>query len=296
MHKRRRKLRFIFLTLIFIYSVFLSFQYLGNKKIEIKDKTLVKLFLYDSFHIKDKDDYMKKAFNVLVRINSSYDNLVEPKKLVQKKVKTKEIREPLVYIYNTHQKEEYLSNQFNEYSIKPTVMMPSYIMEEILNSKNIYTIVEENSINEILKRNNWNYAGSYKASRILIEEAKKMNPSLKYFIDVHRDSVKHDKTTVTINNKAFAKLLFIIGLENPHYEDNLLFTNKINEKINKYYPGLSRGIYKKKGIGVNGVYNQDNNKYTILIEVGGKENTIDEVMNATIAFIKCFEEVVKDEG
>ncbi|MBQ3435869.1 MAG: stage II sporulation protein P [Bacilli bacterium] len=296
MHKRRRKLRFTFLALIFIYSVFLSFQYLENKKIEIKDKTLVKLFLYDSFHIKDKDDYMKKAFNVLVRINSSYDNLVEPKKLVQKKVKTKEIREPLVYIYNTHQKEEYLSNQFNEYSIKPTVMMPSYIMEEVLNSKNIYTIVEENSINEILKRNNWNYAGSYKASRILIEEAKKKNPSLKYFVDVHRDSVKHDKTTVTINNKAFAKLLFIIGLENPHYEDNLLFTNKINEKINKYYPGLSRGIYKKKGIGVNGVYNQDNNKYTILIEVGGKENTIDEVMNATIAFIKCFEEVVKDEG
>ena len=296
MHKRRRKLRFIFLALIFLYSVFLSFQYLENKKIEIKDKTLVKLFLYDSFHIKDKDDYMKKAFNVLVRINSSYDNLVEPKKLVQKKVKTKEIREPLVYIYNTHQKEEYLPNQFNEYSIKPTVMMPSYIMEEILNTKSIYTIVEENSINEILKENNWNYAGSYKASRILIEEAKKKNPSLKYFIDVHRDSVKHDKTTVTINNKAFAKLLFIIGLENPHYEDNLLFTNKINEKINKYYPGLSRGIYKKKGIGVNGVYNQDNNKYTILIEVGGKENTIDEVMNATIAFIKCFEEVIKDEG
>ena len=296
MHKRRRKLRFIFLALIFLYSVFLSFQYLENKKIEIKDKTLVKLFLYDSFHIKDKDDYMKKAFNVLVRINSSYDNLVEPKKLVQKKVKTKEIRKPLVYIYNTHQKEEYLPNQFNEYSIKPTVMMPSYIMEEILNTKSIYTIVEENSINEILKENNWNYAGSYKASRILIEEAKKKNPSLKYFIDVHRDSVKHDKTTVTINNKAFAKLLFIIGLENPHYEDNLLFTNKINEKINKYYPGLSRGIYKKKGIGVNGVYNQDNNKYTILIEVGGKENTIDEVMNATIAFIKCFEEVIKDEG
>ena len=296
MHKRRRKLRFIFLALIFLYSVFLSFQYLENKKIEIKDKTLVKLFLYDSFHIKDKDDYMKKAFNVLVRINSSYDNLVEPKKLVQKKVKTKEIRKPLVYIYNTHQKEEYLPNQFNEYSIKPTVMMPSYIMEEILNTKSIYTIVEENSINEILKENNWNYAGSYKASRILIEEAKKKNPSLKYFIDVHRDSVKHDKTTVTINNKAFAKLLFIIGLENPHYEDNLLFTNKINEKINKYYPGLSRGIYKKKGIGVNGVYNQDNNKYTILIEVGGKENTIDEVMNATIAFIKCFEEVIKGEG
>ena len=295
MHKRRRKVKLIFFTLVFIYSVFLSFKYLEHKRIEIKDKTLVKMLLYDSFHIKDKDNYIKKTFNTLVRLNSSYDNLVKPKKAIKKEV-VKEEKKPIIYIYNTHQGEEYLSNQFSEYSIKPTVMMPAYIMEEILNTSNIHTIVEESSISEILKQNNWNYAGSYKASRILLEQAKKKNPSLKYFIDVHRDSVKHDKTTVTINNKGFARILFIVGLENPNYEENLLFTNKINDKINATYPGLSRGIYKKKGIGVNGVYNQDNSKYTILVEVGGKENTIDEVMNATIAFTSCFKEVIKDEG
>ena len=124
---------------------------------------------------------------------------------------------------------------------------------------------------------------------------KEKYPTLKYFIDVHRDSVSYDKSVVSINNKKYAKLLFIVGLENKNYKENLEFTEKINNKINSLYPGLSRGIYKKSGPGVNGVYNQDNNKYTILIEVGGEKNTLDEVMNSTIAFCECFMEVIKNE-
>ena len=72
---------------------------------------------------------------------------------------------------------------------------------------------------------------------------------------------------------------FLIGLENPNYEKNLEFTEKLNNMINNKYPNLSRGIYKKQGKGVNGVYNQDFDPNTILIEVGGEENTIDEVYN-----------------
>ena len=54
---------------------------------------------------------------------------------------------------------------------------------------------------------------------------------------------------------------------------------KINNEINKKYPTLSRGIYKKQGPGVNGVYNQDFSSNCILIEFGGQYNTIDEVYN-----------------
>ena len=59
---------------------------------------------------------------------------------------------------------------------------------------------------------------------------------------------------------------------------------------------MSKGIYQKEGRGVNGVYNQDNSKYTILVEIGGVENTIDEVLNSTLAFTDCFMEVIKDEN
>ena len=36
---------------------------------------------------------------------------------------------------------------------------------------------------------------------------------------------------------------------------------------------------EKKGVGVNGIYNQDFNKNIILIEVGGQYNYIEEVNN-----------------
>ena len=49
--------------------------------------------------------------------------------------------------------------------------------------------------------------------------------------------------------------------------------------------------------GVNGVYNQDFDKHTILIEIGGQDNTVDEVLNSSIAFARCFMEVIKtNEG
>ena len=100
-----------------------------------------------------------------------------------------------------------------------------------------------------------------------------------------------------INGKSYAKTIFLIGLENDNYNENLEFTTKINDKLNEKYPNLSKGIYKKGGEGVNGVYNQDNSKYTILLEIGGPENNTTEVLNSTLAFADCFMEVIStNEG
>ena len=176
-------------------------------------------------------------------------------------------------------------------------MFADYVLEGLFKDKGYVSLVEESSIKEILNRNGWRYSYSYMASRILMEEAFKNNPSLKYFIDVHRDSLDKSRTSVMIDGKVFAKTIFLIGLENDNYEENLAFTEKINNLMNEKYPGLSKGIYKKGGVGVNGVYNQDFSNRTILIEIGGYENTPSEVLNSTLAFAECFLEVIKtDEG
>ena len=62
--------------------------------------------------------------------------------------------------------------------------------------------------------------------------------------------------------------------ENP--EKNII---KLENWLEKNYPGISRGIYRKKGKGVNGVYNQDFSENCFLIEVGGEENNYEEVEN-----------------
>ena len=191
----------------------------------------------------------------------------------------KEIKNPTVYIYNTHQLEEYQKTSSESYNITPNVMMASFILREKLENNGIIALVEENNVSEILKINNWNYASSYKVTKLLMEDAKEKNPTLEYFIDLHRDSVSKKISTTTIGDKNYAKILFIVGLENPNYQKNLDFTNNLQGLFEEKYPGLSRGIYKKQGSGVNGVYNQDFSDKTILIEVGGTENTIEEVYN-----------------
>ena len=276
-------------------GIFLSFKQLESSKLKINNKEFSKLIIdntytYNSNILKQAINYVVDNNNPIKLMNNEYTKYLSN---VEEPVIT-EKTQPLIYLYNSHQTEEYKASTYAEFSVNPTVIMNNYILEDIFNKNGYKTIVEENSIKEILNNNNWNYTYSYKASRQLLENSIIKYPSLKYFIDIHRDSLPHDKTTVNINNKDYAKVIFLIGLENPKYQENLEFTEKINNKINELYPGLSKGIYKKGGPGVNGVYNQDFSPYTILIEIGGYENTTNEVLNTTIAFSKCFMEVINE--
>lgn len=289
--KKRKKKKSIYLIFLFLLTIYLTYNYLDTKTINIEQKELVKYILN-----KDKTSYLiNKLSNLFIPKNflkkTYYTN--EKKKKLEKELTI--TKEPIIYIYNSHQTEEYMPTSFVEYSVRPTVEMNNYILEEKFEKEGFTTYVEEERIKEILNKNNWNYAGSYLASRTLLEKRKQEYPSLKYFIDVHRDSLPKSRTTVTINKKDYATILFIVGLENKNYQENLSFTEKINNKLNEKYPNLSKGIYKKEGEGVNGVYNQDFSPRTILVEMGGPENSIEEVLNTSLAFSDCFLEVIKDE-
>ena len=284
------------LLLIFVLSLYTSYQILDERNKKIDQKELVQLLLSP----KKETNIIKQIISLFIptkeetiktMLDTTYKGLIKEEQTIPV---TKEEKTPLIYIYNSHQTEEYTPSSFVEYSVMPTVQMNNYILEEKLEEANYNTIVEEKSIKQVLNEHGWNYAGSYNASRIFLEEAKDNYPTLKYFIDVHRDSLPKERTTVTIDNKNFASILFLIGLENPNYSENLAFTEKINEKINEKYPTLSKGIYKKQGEGVNGVYNQDFSPFTILVEMGGPENTIDEILNTSLAFSECLIEVIDE--
>ena len=118
-----------------------------------------------------------------------------------------EVQEPILYIYNTHQTEGYQKSNNASYNITPSVLMAGYILRESLNDLGIPTIVETNDITEILRIHNWKYNYSYAASKLLLQDAIEKNKSLKYFIDLHRDSMSHEITTTTIDGKNYAKVL-----------------------------------------------------------------------------------------
>lgn len=236
-------------------------------------------------------DYLLKAgFNNQVSksiLKSPLD--IENISLVNNEEEVKS-NEPLIYIYNTHDEEAYYNSYLNPYNIVPDVKLASYYFQERLKDLGIESVVEKRKIKDVLDKNGWNYRYSYNASRVYLEEVSKNNPSIEYFIDLHRDSVGKDKTTTTINGKSYARVMFLVGLEHENYQKNLDLATRLDELISQFDSTLSRWIYQKEGPGVNGIYNQDFSSKAILIEVGGQYNTIEEVANT----IEVIARVLKD--
>ena len=302
----------IFFFFVMIFSSFLiTIKCLSKIHLPYQNKELVTFLIENNnpFIVNSKSNYsyfhqiMTKLIDLdlskpLSILDSNYKGLTKrviKEEKVEKVSKEKVLKEPIIYLYNSHDTEEYKASSFAEYSVMPTVKLSNYVLKEELEKVGLNVLIEETTISSVRSSLGLNYAGSYKASRVLMEEAKKNNPSLKYFIDLHRDSISYDKTTLNYNDKNYAKLLFLVGLENPNYIENLEFTDKISKTINEKVPGLSKGIYKKQGAGVNGVYNQDFSNRTILIEIGGPENTIDEVYETLLVLSEALSEVIKSD-
>ena len=84
----------------------------------------------------------------------------------------------------------------------------------------------------------------------------------------------------------------IEGKENLNVVD---LANALNEKLKAINPSLSRGVLQKDNAGANGIYNQDFNPNTILIEVGGQYNYIAEVNNSLKVFANVLHDYLKGE-
>lgn len=303
--KRIFSIRVILFTITFLLSLYGGFKLincfldkqvteeiiidylLGNNNINLPQLLNIKnndFFLYYSLGVSEKTNEVTDEED---KDLTTGEYLEDPKK--------EKISLPIVYLYNTHQTEEYQKDYLEPYSIKPTVMLTSYMLREQLNDLGIPTIVETKEVKKVLDENGWKYGKSYKVSRMFLENAKNENSTLKLFIDLHRDSGAHKSTTINCGYENFARVLFVIGLEHEGYEINLNNATILNNKIETRCPKLSRGIMKKSGKGVNGIYNQDFDENVFLIEVGGQYNNIEEVKNTVKLLADVIYEYVKEK-
>lgn len=198
-------------------------------------------------------------------------------------------KEPILYIYNTHQTEEYVSSSLANYNITPTVYMAGNILKQELEKYNIYSVVEDENIKTVLNEHGWSYKDSYNASRLWLERTKERYPTIKYYLDLHRDSVS---LTANINNKSYARIMYVLGMNYDGYEKNEALMVKLNEYTKEKYPGLSRDIlYAKKNI-----FNQDFSGNVFLIEVGGNNNNFNEVYNSILALAEIIGNVIGSDN
>lgn len=273
-----KKIKFILLCLFFLISFYIT----GSK---ILNMDLINYIIFNDEQISSiKYNNMLKQISKDIVKNSIKDSFLLDNKtnndssftfinLIKKD-------EPKVYIYNTHDEENYSNEGFEIYNITPTVKLASYMLQDELNNLGINTIVEERPVIKQLKKQNLPYNYSYDISNKYCKEIKEKYPSIIYFIDLHRDGIDKKLSTITINNKSYAKMMFLLGMNHNNANKNLEVVTKLNNYLNKNYQGLMRNIYKRNDL----TYYQELSSHNFIIEIGGQDNTYTEVYNSVKAF------------
>lgn len=200
----------------------------------------------------------------------------------------------VVFLYFTHTRESYLpylkgiTDPNAASHSKINVTMVGEKLKEELEDRGIGTKIDKTDVQNLLLKKGWKYGQSYLESRSLVQEAMAQDRNLNYFIDIHRDSERKNKTTVMINGQSYAKISFIIGGENPNHEKNVQLAKELHTRLEKKYKGLSKGIIEKAGASTNGKFNQDLSSKSFLIEVGGVDNTFEGMYRTVKAFADVF--------
>lgn len=145
------------------------------------------------------------------------------------------------------------------------------------------------------------YNGSYDRSAATIYDYLEKYPSIKVIIDFHRDALGYGgedgkiKPTFKVNGKKAAQIMIMSGYDPNndydfgHWEENLSFALKIQQKAEQLYPGMTRPLYFGDF-----AYNMNINSGSLLIEVGTDVNTLDEAKLTGELLGNVLAEVLKD--
>ena len=130
------------------------------------------------------------------------------------------------------------------------------------------------------------YTASYARSNETVRKYLQQYPSIKVVLDVHRDAIQKDdgtrvKPVTEIDGKSVAQVMLICGANKngnlPNCKQNLRFASRWQSEMEALYPGFTRPFlfdYR--------YYNQDLSTGSLLIEVGGHANTLEEATAAGV--------------
>ncbi len=200
--------------------------------------------------------------------------------------------EPTVLIYHTHTTEAYAKTALYNYIETSQWRTDDNTMNIVTVGERLKTLLAEYGIAAIHDTTNHEppkLATSYSRSVETMEKYKSKYPSLKLFIDVHRDAYGNEeaglKDVVIINGKEVAKLMFVVGTgegatgtgfgEKPDFPSNYALAKTLTNELQSFDVDLVRKIRVKTGR-----YNQHVANHCILVEVGHNANTLDQALNA----------------
>lgn len=284
--KSKKKNRYRFIKIICLLCIiYISFNLIYNLIYnlylsKLSNEEIIAHIIKNTKNAKSSNLFLEKYQNPKTILSDNFTFKEENTATDTVEVNNNLDKEISVYIYNTHETESYDDKYLEVYNIKPTVNTMSYILKDYLNDLGVNVLIETRSVSSILKKNKWSYKYSYDASKELITPVIEANKNLKLVIDLHRDSAPLSKTKTNKDNVDYAKILFVVGAEHSNYKENHEVAKKLSSLLENEVEGISRGISLKSGAGVNGIYNQDLSTKSVLIELGGQYNEIEELNNS----------------
>ncbi len=242
----------------------------------------------------DRDEFqpsMKNLFKErdlsIKNIDAFFKNIESPKKMNNLH---STFGKTVVYIYHTHSRESFLPYLKDTYKAEEAyhetanITLVGEMLGRALERRGIGTEVDSTDIVKMLGIRGLDYSSSYAISRELVLTALQENTNLDLFLDVHRDSLNKDSTTIKVNGENHARLLFVVGTGHEGFENNLHFADSLDKMLAAQYPDLSKGVIQKDSSSGNGVYNQDISPNAVIVEIGGVDNTVDEIHRTTEIF------------
>ena len=154
------------------------------------------------------------------------------------------------------------------------------VMADTLNAAGICTLHDE-TLNDYPS-----YTGSYANSRAVVQQYLAQYPSIKVVLDVHRDAIERENgircaPVCTIDGRQAAQVMIICGCDNgtsvqlPAWRQNLRFAAAWERSMEAKYPGFTRPVLFSYRF-----YNQDLTTGSLLIEIGGHGNNLNEALYA----------------
>ena len=204
--------------------------------------------------------------------------------------KIESTRDPFeVLILFTHSHESYgpmvqkVSGKIANYDTQTNIYKFKDSIVEKFQSNDLQTDVLDVDVMALLKKEGKNMNLAYSTVRPYLANRLK-EKSYDLILDLHRDGISKKASTVTYNNVSYAKIALVVGEEHPNFRWNTAYADSLSTAMNKLIPNISRGVISKDGEGGNGLYNQDLAKEMIIVELGGVENT-EEELDRTIAIL-----------
>lgn len=232
------------------------------------------------------ENLLKERELRLKNIDAIFENMKSPKEI---SAIHSTFGKEVVYIYHTHSRESFLP--YLKDTVKPeeayhssaNITLVGKMLGRALEQRGVGTKVDTTDIVQVLDSKKLDYTSAYNVSREFVQAAHSDNRKLEYFLDVHRDSLRKENTTTEINGIKFANILFVVGTGHRNFEKNLTFAKDLHSLLGTRYPTLSKGVIQKDSDQGNGVYNQDISPNSIIIELGGVDNTVEELHRSTEA-------------